>query len=194
MAIRKIFFDIETRNTFQDAGSNDPAALDISVVCIYDSKTDLYTSYLQEELHKLWPILEQADLLIGYNSEHFDLPLLNKYYAGDLSKIKHVDLLKEIRASINRRVKLDQVAEGTLGTNKSSHGLQAIVWWNQGKIDEIIKYCIDDVKITKEVYEYARKHKHLKFKEGPGVNMIKLNPKDWEKMNDQPAMTYTLPF
>ncbi len=194
MAIRKIFFDIETRNTFQDAGSNDPAALDISCVCIYDSKTDEFTSYLQEDLHKLWPILEKADLLIGYNSEHFDLPLLNKYYQGDLSKIKHVDLLKEIRASINRRVKLDQVAEGTLGTNKSAHGLQAIVWWRQGKIDEIIKYCIDDVRITRDIYDYARKNKKLLFREGGKDNVIKLDPKGWEKMDDKPAMTFSLPF
>ncbi len=194
MALRKIFFDIETRNTFQDAGSNDPAALDISCVCIYDSKTEEYSSYLQEDLPKLWPILEAADMLIGYNSEHFDLPLLNKYYPGDLSTIHHIDLLKEIRASINRRVKLDQVAEGTLGTNKSSHGLQAIVWWNQGKIDEIIKYCIDDVKITKDVYDFARKNKHLLFKEGGKVNTIKLDTKNWEKLPEKPAMTFSLLF
>jgi len=192
--MRKIVFDIETRNLFQDVGSNDATALDISVVCIYDSKTDSYSSYLQEDLPKLWPILESADMLIGYNSEHFDLPLLNKYYPGDLSKIHHIDLLKEVRASINRRVKLDQIAEATLGTNKSAHGLQAVVWWKQGKIDEIIKYCIDDVRITKEVYEYARKHKQLKFKEGPATNIIKLDPSNWEKLPEKPAMTFSLPF
>ncbi len=191
--MRKIVFDIETRNIFADVNSNDPKDLDISVVCIHDSKTDSYSSYLQEDLPKLWPILENADLLIGYNSEHFDLPLLNKYYAGDLSKIQHVDLLKEIRASIGRRVKLDQVAEGTLGLNKSSNGLQAVIWWKQGKIDEIIKYCIQDVRVTKELYEYARKNKSLKFKEGQAVNNIKLDPTNWEKKVET-AMTFTLPF
>ncbi len=192
--MRKIVFDIETRNIFQDVGSNDPAMLDISVVCIWDSETDQFSSYLQEDLPKLWPILEKADLLIGYNSEHFDLPLLGKYYQGDLTKIKHIDLLKEIRASIGRRVKLDQVAEGTLGTNKSAHGLQAIVWWKQGKIDEIIKYCIDDVRITRDVYDYAMKNKMLKFKEGPSVNTIKLDPSKWEVIEEKPAMTFSLGF
>jgi DNA gyrase/topoisomerase IV subunit A len=84
--MRKIVFDIETRNIFSDVGSNNPADLDISVVCIHDSKDDKYSSYTQEELPALWPIIEKADMLIGFNSEHFDIPLLNKYYQGNLSK------------------------------------------------------------------------------------------------------------
>src|SRR3989344_987012 len=97
--MRKIVFDIETKNFFHDVGSADPAKLDIAIVAIYDSETDSYTSYLAEELNKLWPILERADILIGFNTEHFDTPLLNKYYPGDLSKIKSLDILKEIKNS-----------------------------------------------------------------------------------------------
>lgn len=58
--MRKIVFDIETRNIFSDVGSNNPAYLDISVVCIYDSKEDKYSSYTQEELPSLWPIIERV--------------------------------------------------------------------------------------------------------------------------------------
>ena len=140
--MRKITFDIETRNIFSDVNSNDPTALDISVVCIHDSLNDSYSSYLQEDLPKLWPILEQADMLITFNGDHFDIPLLNKYYSGDLSKIKSLDLLAEVKNSIGRRIKLDTIAEATLGTNKSGHGLQAVEWWKTGEIDKIIKYCI----------------------------------------------------
>jgi DEAD/DEAH box helicase domain-containing protein len=191
--MRKIFFDIETRNTFQEAGTNDPADLDISVVCIYDSETEQSSSYLQEELPKLWPILEKADLLIGYNSEHFDMPLLNKYYAGDLSKIKHVDLLKEIKASLGRRIKLDDVADATLGRKKIAHGLEAIEWWKSGEINKIIKYCIEDVMITKAVYDYAMKHKKLKYKEFGKLKDITLDPTNWETKEDV-SMTFSLPF
>jgi DEAD/DEAH box helicase domain-containing protein len=191
--MRKIFFDIETRNTFQEAGTNDPADLDISVVCIYDSETEQSSSYLQEELPKLWPILEKADLLIGYNSEHFDMPLLNKYYAGDLSKIKHVDLLKEIKASLGRRIKLDDVADATLGRKKIAHGLEAIEWWKSGEIDKIIKYCIEDVMITKAVYDYAMKHSKLKYKEFGKLKDIPLDPTNWETKEDV-SMTFSLPF
>jgi DEAD/DEAH box helicase domain-containing protein len=192
--MRKVVFDIETRNLFVDVGSNDPVDLDISVVCIHDSLTDTYTSYLQEDLPKLWPILEAADMLITFNGDHFDIPLLNKYYHGDLTKIKSLDLLVEVRKSLGRRIKLDTLAEGTLKKNKSGHGLEAITWWKNGEINKIIKYCIDDVKITKELYEYALKHKKLKYPEGTTMREVKLDTSSWEKPNEGAAMTFSLPF
>lgn len=191
--MRKIVFDIETRNLFSEVGSNDPAKLDISIVCIHDSETNEYSSYLVEELGKLWPIIEKADMLIGYNSNHFDIPLLDKYYPGDLTKIKSLDILEEIRNVYGRRMKLDQVAEGTLGTHKSGHGLEAIAWWRKGEIDKIRKYCLDDVKITKEVYEYALKNNKLYFQEGGQKNEIKLDTKNWESKKEN-VMTFSLPF
>lgn len=191
--MRKIVFDIETRNFFHDVGSNDPAMLDIALVGIYDSETDTYSSYLEEELVKLWPILERADLLIGFNSEHFDIPLLNKYYPGDLTKIKHIDLLKEIKNTFGRRMKLDQLAEGTLGTNKSGGGADAITWWKQGEIEKIRQYCLDDVRITKDLYDYARANNKLIFKEAGTLNEIKLDTSKWEEKGDH-KLTFSLPF
>lgn len=193
--MRKITFDIETRNIFADVNSTESTALDISVVCIHDSITDEYSSYLQEDLPKLWPILEQADMLITFNGDHFDIPLLNKYYSGDLKKIKSLDLLVEVRNSLGRRIKLDTIAEATLGTHKSGHGLQAVEWWKTGEIDKIIKYCIEDVKITKQLYDYALANGKLKYKDlvGGAIKDIKLDTSKWEKIEDS-AMTFTLPF
>lgn len=189
--MRKIIFDCETKNVFTDVGSSNAADLDLSVVCIYDSATGEYKSFFQEELKNLWPILEKADLLIGYNSDHFDIPLLNKYYSGDLSKIKSLDLLKEIKNSLGRRLKLDTIAEATLGVNKSGHGLEAVTWWKQGKYEEVKKYCLDDVKITKEIYDYALKNGCLKFKDAGVIKDIKLDTSKWEKKGDS-AITHTL--
>lgn len=191
--MRKIVFDIETRNIFSEVGSSDPAALDIAIVGIHDSETDTYSTYAQEELNNLWPILERADMLIGFYSEHFDLPLLNKYYSGDLSKIKHLDILKEIRKSYGRGMKLDQLAEGTLGKKKSGHGLEAVKWWREGKIDEVRKYCTEDVRITKELYNYAMSNQKLLFKEGRDLKEIPLDTSDWETPSES-KMTFSLPF
>jgi hypothetical protein len=191
--MRKIVFDIETRNVFADVGKNDPTLLDISLVGVWDSETDAYTSYLEDELNSLWPILERADMLIGFNSDHFDIPLLNKYYPGDLTKLKSLDILKEIHKSYGRRMKLDQLAEGTLGKKKSGHGLEAIEWWKKGEIEKIRQYCLDDVKLTKELYDFARENNKLTFKEGGKLYDIKLETRDWEASNDN-KLTFTLPF
>jgi uncharacterized protein YprB with RNaseH-like and TPR domain len=192
--MKKIVFDIETKNIFQDVGSNNPADLSISVVGIYNYETDSYKAYLEEDFGELWKVIENTDTLITFNGDHFDIPLLNKYYAGDLFKIKSVDILKEMQKSAGRRMKLDQIAEGTLGVKKSGHGLDAIRWWKSGEIDKIIKYCLDDVKITKEVYEYALKNGKLIFKEGPNLNEVKLDTSDWENVPSSSVLNHTLPF
>jgi len=191
--MRKIVFDIETKNFFSDVGKNDPTLLDISIVAIHDSETDEYSSYLESELHKLWPIIESADMLIGFNSDHFDIPLLNKYYPGDLTKFKSLDILKEIHTNFGRRMKLDQIAEGTLGKNKIAHGLEATEWWKTGEVDKIREYCVDDVRLTKEIYDYALANNKLSFKEGGKINEIKLDTSNWEIPSNH-KMTFTLPF
>ncbi len=191
--MEKIVFDIETSNVFQDVASNDPAALDMSVCCIYDYETNEFSSYTKETLNEMWPIFEKADMIIGYNSDHFDIPILNKYYSGDLTKIKSLDLLKEIKNSLGRRIKLDTVAEATLGRNKTGHGLEAIVWWRNGEKQKVIDYCIEDVRITKDIYEYALKNNSLKYLDGKDIKEIKLDTSHWEKKDDS-AITFTLPF
>ncbi len=160
----QIVFDIETQNTFADV-ENDFKKLRVSVVSLYYYATDKYESFTEDELPKLWPIFEHADLLIGYNSEHFDLPVLNNYYLGDLLQFPNLDLLRKIKESLGIRLKLDDVAQATLdNVKKSAEGLQAIRWWKEGKIDEIKKYCEQDVLVTKEVYDFGRKNKQLFYK------------------------------
>jgi hypothetical protein len=195
-AMKKIVFDIETQNTFQSVGSNDPAALSISLLVVYDYDTDTYTSYTEDELPKLWKTLEETSLLIGYNSDHFDIPLLNKYYPGDLTTIPSLDILVEIKNSLGKRIRLDAIAEGTLGKNKIGHGLEAIQWWKDGEIEKIRQYCEEDVRITKEVYEYALENKSLKFKELGKIKEFPIDTSDWDSRSqgERAAMNYTLPF
>lgn len=191
--MRKITFDIETKNTFREVGSREAEDLDISLLAIHDSEDDEYKSFLEDELDELWPIIESADSLIGYNSDHFDIPLLNKYYPGDLTKLKSVDLMKEIQDQLGRRLKLDDVAEATLGESKSADGLQAITWWKQGEIEKIRKYCVQDVKVTKNVYDYALTNEHIKYPEGSDIREVPLETDGWEEPNGG-AMTHSMSF
>lgn len=190
--MRRITLDIETEGEFR--GNGDFANLELTICCIHDSADNEYKSFLKDELPQLWPILERADLIVGYNSDHFDLPILSKYYAGNLSAIKSVDLLKEVKQALGRRLRLDSIAEATLGKKKSGHGLDAVKWWKEGKVDKVRQYCIDDVKITVEVYEYAKKHGLLKYRDFDGIRDIKLDTSKWEEEPGGGGMTHTLPF
>lgn len=162
--LNEVVFDIETRNTFAEV-DNDFKKFRISVVSIFRYQTGKFESYLEEDLNRLWPIFEKADRLIGYNSEHFDVPILQNYYAGDLSRIPHLDLMKEVKQNLGIRLKLDDLAQATLDNiKKSADGLQAIKWWREGEIQKIKEYCEHDVDITRQLYEFGRDNRQLFYK------------------------------
>ncbi len=162
-------------------------------MCVCDSATETYTAASIDELHILWPIIEKADALVGYNSNHFDIPLLNKYYPGDLRHIKSIDILEAIKDSFGRRLRLDAIARATVGAKKSADGLTAVRWWREGKVDDIKKYCLQDVKVTKKVFEYALAHGHVKVKDGTRIREIPLDTSSWTDKQDA-SMTHALPF
>lgn len=190
---RYLIFDIETQNTFDEVGSRNPADLAISLLVVYDSATGQYASFLESELHKLWPIVERADMLVGYNSNHFDIPLLNKYYPGDLTTIKSLDLMAEIQNALGRRLRLDDVASATLGAKKSGQGLDAIRWWRAGEIEKIRTYCEKDVELTKRLFDYMCEHKSIKYKDFSTTKDLVIDTSEWFTKHDA-ALTHTLGF
>lgn len=192
--MRVITFDIETSNTFGALARNDVTGLDLSIVGVHDSETNEYTSYTQEELPNLWPIMERADMLVGFNSNTFDIPILNKYYAGDLTKIRSLDLLVEVQKVLGRRIRLQSLAEATLKKGKGGDGLKAVEWWAQGLVDKVREYCIEDVRITRELFDYALKNGMLKYKDLRDIRDLKIDTRSWLQPIEAPSMTHTLPF
>lgn len=190
--MRIVTFDIETYGDMSRAWK--PEDLELTICCIHDSETDSYSSFFKEDLPKLWKILEHTDMLVGYNSDHFDIPVLNKYYPGDLTRIRSLDLLKEIAATLGRRVRLDSVAEGTLGAKKSGSGLQAIQWWKEGNLKKLEEYCLKDVEITKKVFDYAVTNQSLKFKELGLKKEVKIDTSKWLAPVSAASLTKTLGF
>ncbi|MBI5037459.1 MAG: ribonuclease H-like domain-containing protein [Candidatus Kerfeldbacteria bacterium] len=191
--MHKVVFDIETKNGFGDRGSANPQKLEISLLVVYEYDTDTFHSFMEPEFPKLWKLLEKTDLMIGFNSDYFDIPVLNRYYPGDLTKIKSLDLLSAVYKSLGRRVSLDMLAAGTLGIHKSGKGLDAITWWKNGEIEKLRQYCTDDVRITRDIYEYALRHKALKYKLGPDVHTVPIDTTGWDEKVTA-SLNYTLPF
>lgn len=187
--MRRITFDIETTAAL----GIDLLSSEISVVGIHDSESDVYRAFTVPEFPELWHIIERADLLVGFNSDHFDIPILNKYYAGDLARIRSIDLLAEIRQVLGRRIKLDSVAKATLGKRKSGSGLDAVTWWAEGKVEKVKKYCLMDVRITKEIYEYALMNKKISYDDFGKKRDVPLDTSRWE-VPAESMLTHTLPF
>lgn len=155
--------DIETQKLVQEVGGWDNIhLLGISVACAYDSKSDQFLSYRESEIPALIELCEER-LVVGYNIRGFDLPVLAAY-GLDPKKLDVFDIMYDLEALTRQRfLKLEAVARGTLGTGKSADGLLAVEWWKSGQVDKIIEYCLQDVRVTRDVFQYGRQNGFVKI-------------------------------
>lgn len=158
-----LVIDVETQKLVQEVGGWDHVdKLGISVACAYDSKTDEFLSYRENELKKLIDLCEDR-LVIGYNIRGFDLPVMVPY-GLDPRKLDVFDIMYDIEALTRQRfLKLEAVARGTLGTGKSADGLMAVEWWKSGQVQKIIDYCIQDVRVTRDIFQFGRQNGFVKI-------------------------------
>lgn len=163
---KKIVLDLETQKSFEEVGGRGKNhLLKVSVCGIYDYAQEKYLIYEESELPKLAPLLQAADQIIGFNIKNFDFAVLQPYMNFDLATVPYYDILEEIEKSIGHRIKLESVAQGTIGSGKSGNGLEALLYYRNGRMDLLKKYCLDDVRVTKEVYEYALKNQKLMYRD-----------------------------
>lgn len=164
-----IVYDLETKKTFGEIGGQDRKnihLLGISLAGVYSYTDDTYYAFREQELHKFEEMLKNCELLIGFNSRYFDNPVLQPYLQTvDVSKIPHLDMLEVIQEELGFRVKLDNLASTTLAEGKSGSGLDAIRYYRLGQWDALEKYCLDDVRVTRDVYEYGRTHGYVWYLE-----------------------------
>jgi len=175
--------DVETRRSAQEAGGWHKAhAMGVSVAVLYDSRTDAFTAYTQDNVPEMLLRLAEFDLVIGFNIIKFDYKVLAPLLPPDtpwrLDALPTLDMLDEVKKRLSYRISLDNLASATLDAPKSADGLQALAWWKQGRIDEIAAYCEQDVRITRDLYLFGRRNGYLLFtnKAGQKVRV----PASWQ--------------
>jgi len=158
-----LVIDVETQKLVQEVGGWDHIdKLGISVACAYDSKTDQFLSYEEKDLKKLIELCEER-LVIGYNIRGFDLPVLVPY-GLKIQGLDVFDIMFDIQTLTRRpALKLEAIAQGTLGTGKSADGLLAVEWYKKGEIQKIIEYCLQDVKVTRDVFQFGRQNGFIRI-------------------------------
>ena len=160
---RFMVLDLETQKGFHEVDRKKLHLLKVSVACVYDSKTDSYSAFEEKEMLKLEELLKQAELIIGFNIRDFDMEVLTPYLMTPVKNFPILDLLAEIEKVRGHRVSLQSVAQATLKISKSGTGWDALNLYKEGRMDELKKYCLDDVRITKDVYEYGLKNGKVYF-------------------------------
>ena len=155
---KPIVLDLETQKTFDAVGRKNIHLLKVSVVGIYRYDRDVYEVYDETQMHDLENLLKDASQIIGFNIRRFDFPVLQPYFFISVNELPVLDLMETLEGALGFRVGLNSVSQSTLGRGKSGSGLDAVRFFEQGKMEELKKYCLDDVRLTRELYEYGRDH------------------------------------
>ena len=190
--INKLVFDLETQKSFDEVGGRDRNhLLKISVAGVYSYREDKYYCFTEDKIYRLGEMLLEADQVIGFNIKRFDFEVLKPYVNYDIHTLPYLDILEEVEKLLGHRVKLDSLAQSTLGIGKSGDGLQALKLYKAGRIEELKKYCIDDVKITKELYDYVLSYGKLLLKDYFETKEIKISfnePESREPLQKQTSL------
>ncbi|OGQ07453.1 MAG: hypothetical protein A3G32_00795 [Deltaproteobacteria bacterium RIFCSPLOWO2_12_FULL_40_28] len=174
-----VVLDLETKKTLDEVGGRDHLGqLGVTICCLYDYDRDVYFTFEEKDLGLLQNHLINTNLIIGFNHVSFDMPVLQPYFSIDVAQFNHFDIMLDLQKKLGHRVGLDSVAKATLGVGKTGHGLDAIRFYREGRMKELIDYCQNDVKVTKDVFDYGLKNKSLSYmaKMGGQKKEVKL---DW---------------
>ncbi|MGE0084547.1 MAG: DEAD/DEAH box helicase [Desulfococcaceae bacterium] len=171
--------DIETRRSAQEVGGWHRAdRMGISCAVLYDSEKDNFFDFMQEQVDELVSHMKNLDLIVGFNIRRFDYHVLKGHSDFDFASLPTLDILDDVHKKLGYRLSLDHLARITLGTQKSADGLQALKWWKEGKIEEIVRYCRKDVEVTRDLFLYGKKNGYLLFQNKAG-GMVRI-PVKWQ--------------
>lgn len=167
-------FDLEIKKTIAQCsrGWDSYDEMGVSILIIADYVTHRYRVFDEHNIKEGLDILCNYDLIVGFNSVNFDWRVLQATYK-DLHRVSgDYDILREIWVSLGLNpdvfdpnthggYKLDDVAFDTIHLRKSGNGADAPLLYQEGKYGELIDYCLNDVKVTKELFDFIRRYKYV---------------------------------
>jgi hypothetical protein len=127
----------------------------------------------QDAFEPLLRLFDDAECIVAYNGLDFDLPLMRKHYgcrpgASDRyfsHRFKTHDPFATLRSHTELWPKLDTLLAANELQAKLGDGKQAVTMWNQGRRDELQRYCYADVAALAALC--LKPHLHM-----PGVGRL----------------------
>lgn len=191
-----IILDLEIKASIDRLpnGWDDTHLMGVSCCCVYEMKTDRYLVYgdTEGELLNLRERVLKADRITTWNGWAFDLPViwgLQKPSKVMRLQAKSDDMLRrawlsqqinpdEYNANSHGGWSLDAVAKATLGSEgKTGNGASAPGLWKAGQWGKLVDYCLNDVKLTRDLCIFSDKHGYLLGSNG----LYGRIGKDWTK-------------
>jgi len=165
-----ITFDIETYSPSK-LSYIDTKEFRVSVTGAYISWLDQYIAFFEEDTKEFLKLLFEADLVVGFNHIWFDLAVLQKYSHVDLVQFtNNYDIMLEVERKIGFKAKLNDLLKSNMdGDIKTDTYAQYKDYYWDGKWFELVDYCMNDVRLTNELFLKALNGETLKYNDLTGV-------------------------
>ena len=135
---------------------------EVAFVAVTKETSELIIENNYRPMSEFQVMLDEADVIVGFNNQHFDDNLIkaNGFVIHD--KVVNYDILVEMwkAAGIeppfiyptHAGYSLKQTCKVNGLSPKTDDGGNAAIDWQRGKYKEVIDYCLNDVKITTELF------------------------------------------
>ena len=135
----------------------------VAVTVTWDER-DGFRPWYENDIFKLFQEADRFQPIVTFNGEGFDFKVLSAY--GSVANLyqKSTDLLAVLSKKLGFRVKLESLAQATLGCGKTACGTESVEWWRSGDPalrQKVADYCQMDVTLTRDLYMFGRKHGYV---------------------------------
>lgn len=147
-------------------GWRDYEGMGISVIGVYDYVEDRYRVFCADNFKAFQDLVNSRKVIVGFNSLGFDNRLCEAN-GLEVPDDRSYDLLSRAWVAAGLGPKwgggayagfgLDACAKANFGAQKSGHGAMAPVDWQRGNIGAVIDYCLNDVRLTKRLFDLVLK-------------------------------------
>lgn len=172
--MRIVIFDLETRLHAEQLDKNKEIGWaklragdgGISALCIYDLTEQWLFDYDEHSIREAAAHLEKADVVVGYRTEAFDVPVIEGILGRKLRLREHLDLYALIartnasKGLVGTRgdLTLDAVCRRAFGRGKVGSGAHAPDLYSAKHYGALFNYCGYDVRLTRDLLLHIAKH------------------------------------
>jgi hypothetical protein len=151
-------------------GWHDHAGMGISVIGAFDYSTQRYRVFLEDNFTDFILLARNTELLVTFNGIGFDNKVVEACI-GPLGQPENYDLMAEMMVAAdtdNRKgFSLDATCKANFGFGKSMDGGLAPVNWQEGRRGTVIDYCLNDVRLTKVLFDRVKQNGGLRDPRDP---------------------------
>jgi len=140
-------------------GWHDHKGMGISVIGAFDYSTQRYRVFLEDNFTDFILLARNTDLLVTFSGLGFDNKVVEACIGPLTTDTKNYDLLLEMMNAADgsrKGMSLDATASANLKAGKSGDGALAPVNWQENRRGSVIDYCLEDVRLTKLLFDRVR--------------------------------------